>query len=248
MSIQDSFKLRVAKLKDITLNISVENTIPILITKDNKITDYIFKTSTETTKGSTDNTIADAEYKTETTKDRFIFFTALKSPLTNNVVYVYYDRKYQDIIMLPPIDYYNLGLPTMTYNIRASRLGGGEELPNYFWHQDVPISDNSRYFLPETKANVASKTHLISLPGMATVSNNNHDDGYEEMINDSINLRHNTRRLGILVEIGLPRDVFVTPSSIPLYLLHQYSAMEYGIQYISNINQSANKLYFRLRF
>lgn len=250
MKVEDSFSTRVCKLGTQTLVLQVENTIPMMITDDTKIQDYILKT--EASAGTVqDNqvTLSDEEYQQSSKQQRFIFISNIKSPLTSNNAYLYYDAKYQDILITPPVNFYNMGLANMTYTIRVSRLGSGEDLSGYSWHLNVPVSDNSRYFLPTTKAKIKSvKTHLMGLPGIGTNSNNTRDDSYEDMINGSVNIKHNIRRLGTLVELGTPADIFVTPSNIPLYLLYQSSMMEYGIKYISNISRPSNKIYFRLKF
>lgn len=246
MKYEDSFNLRVCNLDTHTIIIHVENTIPLMITDDTKIQDYVLKSvSVKTQPQATAVKLKDESFGS----DRFVFITSIVSPLTENNAYLYYDKKYKDILITPPLSFFNLGLANMTYEIRGTRLGSGEDLSGFSWNLNVPTSDNSRFFLPETKANVGGiKVHLMGLPGIGTNSNNTRDDSYEEMIDNNVNLKHNIRRLGTLVELGTPANVFNNPDKFPLYLLYQSSLMEYGIKYLSNISRPNNKLYFRLKF
>lgn len=253
--IVDSESIRISKIKNMIIVISVENTLPMFITLDNRLDEYTFKEKSVTIPLNDDLKLVDDEYQQANGKERWIYTGCATSPLTNNIVMFYYDRKYKDVLILPNLEYLKLGLPTMRHDISASRLGSGAILPTRYINQDVPNAFMHKYELAETKTNLSFKCKLTSLPGMATVSNNNHDDGFEELLqdgigkfNNSINVRHNTRRLASLIELGAAGSLFNNPGSIPVYMLYQHSSMEFGLQYISNISTGNSKLYVRLKF
>lgn len=240
----DSFNLRIANIGNIQLLIRVENTLPLFMCVEERVNEYKFRDKTIKVTQGTTNKLVDSGF----TGDRFILISGIQSPVTNNVAYMYYDKKYKDILIIPNVEFLQLGLSGMSYEVRASRLGSGCDLPSKWWHQDVPNAEQHSYQLPEVKSGLSLKTLLVSFPGTATTTNNNRNDGFEEMINNVYNIRHNMRRITTLIEIGVASNLFNNPTSLPLYMLYQHSLMEYGLHYVSNINPGQNKLYFRLKF
>lgn len=236
------FETRIAYNNNQQLTINIEATLPMLITIDKFITNATLKTNTAL---SDTFTLTDPSIT-----DRYIFMNAIQSPLTNNVVYFFYDKEYQDIIITPNLEFTKLGLSTAGFTYSAFRLGSGEKLGNYNINSVITNSKvDARKKLPLVKSKVPLKAHLITLTGVGRESLYGYEDGnFEEMVNDSINILHKFRKSAVIVELGTANDIFTILEDIPLYLLFQQSIKQYGIDYIGNINPNTNKIYVLLPF
>ena len=246
--IKDSFETRITHLGNRRLVISVENTLPIFITLESYLQNVTIKEATVNLSKSADNTLTDNDFLAEAGTERFTFMGGIKSPLTHNIVYMYYDGKYKDILLMPNLEFFKLTLDKNTYEVRVSRLGSGNDLPNKSFNQDLPTERTTSYELPEPKGILQPKCKLISLPGTSVNTDSQRDESFEELINDVYNLQHNARRLQCLVELGDANTVFKNAGNIPLFLLYQHSIQSAGIKYMSNMSPGNNKLYFRLKF
>lgn len=250
---QENFNSRLAKYsgtnnKNISLVLGITASLPICITQDNKITDLTFRTDKVTIAAGVTNKITDSAYEDKYGKERYIFMGALKSPITKNILYMYYDNLYQDIILAPDLSFLDLSSPNKIFpDIRCYRIGTGHELPNNSMNTFLNVSVENAFKLPEPKTGLTLESNLVSLPGYGLYTDH-YGGGFEEMINQSINLIHDNRMLGILVNLGPVTNIFNTKTSIPLYLLYQYGALDYGIKYLNNMDPGTNNLWLTIKF
>lgn len=243
----DSFNNRIANISNGGANkakmlvIELGSTLPIFVTIDSVIDKYVVREAAAVTPDVKLTTLEDADYP-----DRFIFIGAVPSQLNQTLVYMYYDKKYKDIIIIPSIEQLSLAPDNFRFMIRGYRLGSGKEFPDSKLVNIINIDESNKYDLPEAKANANMKSKLITMPGYDP-SNMINTNKFEEQVGD-FNLQHGDRKLFTTICLGTATDLFTTVDRLPLYLLYQASFTEFGITYLHNINPSNMKLYVSFRF
>lgn len=239
----DPFIVRQCMLDKRHIKISVEATLPIMITLDEYITSNIIKTNSKLT-NVTCNLVDNAMV------NRFTFLGAVQSPLTNNIIYFFYDKQEQDIFITPNLAFTKLSNETAGFTFSAYRLGSGERLGNYNLNSVIaPSRKEARYYISEPKDKVPLKAHLVTLTGASKESLfGQKDNQYEEMITDKINIYHAYSTIAVIVELGTISDLLKTVGELPVYLLFQQSIKQFGIDYIGPKNTGNNKLYVLLHF
>lgn len=250
---KESFKNRLGKYngstnKNLNLVFNIEASLPLCITIDDRIDELTFSTDKVTVAAGPTNKITDPEYENINGKERYIFMGALKSPMTKNVVFLYYDNLYNDIIVTPDLSFLDLSSANSLFSdIRCYRIGSGHQLPNENLNKNLIADEIDAFKLPEPKTGLTLTTHLVSLPGYGLYTDH-YGGGFEEQINNGINLIHDNRKLGLLVKLGPMTNVFNKTSSLPLYLLYQYGVLDYGIKYINNVNPETKNLWLTIKF
>lgn len=243
----DNFTRRVFNLNNKTLVVNVQGTLPIMITNQTFLSN-----SNLTFKCITNNiSLTDDLILTNTDgTDRTIYIGSAQSPLTYNIILFYYDLNHNDILILPNLEGYKLAPNGKCFQVPAMRLGGGAEFKLQTINQLVDSSTSSSYKIPETNSNVSITTYLTTIPGIPGAES---DKGgvynrFEEMVDDVHNIYHTIRNTGIIIDLGKSSTLFTSSGNIPLYLLHQVSIINYGIDYLGVKNPSDNNLYITLKF
>lgn len=236
--------------KKIRVRLTIEAAIPICITQDDKISELTLSTDNVTVTSDNTTKLVDPVYEANNeNKERYIFMGALKSPLTKNVIYMYYDNMYNDIIITPDLSFLDLASPNSNfYDVRCYNLGIGEELLSNNKEGTLPPSLSKHYNLPEPNTKLALDTHLVTLPSYGFFTTDNGQGGFEETISSKFILRHNNRRVGTLVNLGPITKIFKTSDRLPLYLLYQYGIVDYGLKYISVVDPDKKNLWLPINF
>lgn len=235
--------------KKLELILTAETTLPICITLDDKINPLTFKTEPAPSLPAAITKLENEEFKQKEGKERYVYMGAVKSPITYNILMLYYDRKWKDIILVPDLSFLDISSPNKLFDdIRCYRIGSGIDLPNSNANNHLPSHEVNRYQLAEGKTGLAAETKLVSLPGYGLFTDH-YGGGFEEMINNSINLIHDNRKLGILIKLGTAAQVFTNPNvPIPTYLFFQYGVLDYGLKYL-NVMKTENKtLWVTIKF
>lgn len=239
----DSFKERKALVGDGNfLTIYVENTLPIFITNDDYLNNKKIKFR-ETPGSAVTTSITDYNKEME---NRFVNIANVESPLTYNKISLYYDKKYEDIIIVPNLDVYTI-TKNGNYEVRALRLGSSRKLQTKYVYNMLGTEPTDIVKLPLAKANTSVKGLLVSLTGLSTEGNLN-NNRFEEMVDNVHNLLHQDRKLGTIIELGTGSQLFTENKPLAVYLLSQHSIMDYGLEDIKLQDVASKKLYFILKF
>lgn len=232
-----------------SLIISVGNTLPIIITLPNMITELTLGApiSKPTTPAAKDVKIVDPAYEDEVGEERYVLLTVAESPLTGNRALFYYDKLFKDILVLPNVAFFNIYSSNFTYKIGAYRIGSGVPITKSIPHQTIPTTEIGRYVLPEVNEDIANTCSLVRIPGHIPehLLRNN---AIEEMITDKLNLVRNSVQPTVIINLGSADKVFKTVDKLPLYLLSQSKLTEYGLDYINNVDPGTNDLFISLTF
>lgn len=243
----DSFSRRVFNLNNKTLIVNVQGTLPIMVTNQTFLnnSDLTFKSITSSISLTDDLTLTNTDGT-----DRTIYIGSAQSPLTYNIILFYYDLNHSDILILPNLEGYALAPDGKCFQVSAMRLGGGAEFKLQTLNQLVDTTTATSYKLPETNSNVSITTYLTTIPGIPGAENDKGgmSNRFEEMIDSSHNIYHTIRNTGLIIDLGTANTLFASSGNIPLYLLHQVSIINYGIDYLGLKNPSNNNLYITLKF
>ena len=255
MYTSDTLIVREAKIStaDVVSNKSIQigvgGTLPLIITLPSMITELTLGTSKTkpTIPAAKDIVIVDPAYEDATGEKRYILLTVAESPLTGNRAIFYYDKLFNDILVLPNIAFFNIYSANFTYKIGAYRIGSGVEITKSIPHQTIPTTEIGRYVLPEVNENIANTCSLVRIPGHIPehLLRNN---AIEEMITDKLNLVRNSIQPTVIINLGAANKVFKTVDKLPLYLLSQGKLTEYSLEYINNVDPGTNDLFISLTF
>ena len=215
------------------LVITVSNTLPIVILDDALVTnnktvetEYISDVDSD----SNENYLIDTAYEAETGNERFIYVTRVNSAISNNYARVYYDRKWQDILVLPNMVYINQDHAGNLYSVIASRIGGGQRNKNEVG-SDFILNKDAVFALPETKEDINNKHYFLKMHGIATVPSSSF---YIHLDAD-----HGVRDKRLVptgfLSLGSMSDVFVDEEVIPTFTVYQIAADRYVSKYLGNV-------------
>lgn len=234
--------------KKLNIVLTVEAIAPICITLDDRIDELAFKSATSNVPESNATKLEDTEYKTQEKIDRYIYMGSLKSPMSLNVLFMYYDKKYKDILFVPDLRFLELSTPNKTFgDIRCYRIGSGAELSKPTPNSTITLDESRAYSLPEPKTGLSPETKLVGMPGYG-IYHDRYGGGFEELVDNKINLLHDNRKLGTVVKLGRANEIFNNPNSLPIYLLYQYGVLDYGLKYLNVMNTENKVLYLLMRF
>lgn len=248
---KDNLQVRYAELnkdKNKFIELYIEATLPIMITKSSYLTELTIKSEPSPAVAVADFAITDAEYTADKGAERFDLLTVAKSPITGNRAVFFYDKLFEDIIVLPNTDFLDV-IPTgFKVQLRGFRIGSGMQLDKKQPHQVLSNVEKYCCKLPATKTNIAVKSHLVMVPGMVP-EHIVRNDLVERKIDNDNTLCYTVVQPSVIVDLGNAASVFNTaPASLPLYLLAQHSLREYNLLYINNIDPGTNNLLISLTF
>ncbi|MGE3591437.1 MAG: hypothetical protein AB7G52_02925 [Arcobacter sp.] len=233
------------------LQITIHGTLPIIVTDDITLSDITIKeedTVPYTLLTDLKNFLVDEDFLNETAEDRFIYITTLKSLLTKNKIMFYYDRKYQDIIIIPDTRFYDLLDANGVYEVNGYRIGSGENIKQRHPDQLLTLQEESVVQLPETKNNITTaKSRLVLLPD-SIKGNTTRNNNIINKLDDVNSIYYGETQPSMLIELGTVLELFVNNTKLPAYLLHQYSFENFGIKYVNNLSTGHAKLLFNMKF
>lgn len=234
--------------KQVVVRAIIQATLPLFVTDDDSFQRFVYKT-TESIQQPTYRIKGYDETTKTTIDDRFIFITRVESYLNRDIVDMYYDKLYQDIIIVPDLVYAKHLSPTQDIVLFCQRIGSG-----YNIHENpgqgftLSTDEANRKTLPAAKQ-VTASIHLAALPGLQTPNYTQDADSFEEMITDTINLKRFHRQMFNYVSFGTVGDLFGKAVKLPLYLLHQSGVRGFQFKYLNEVTPDTNtKLYIPLNF
>lgn len=261
---KDSVDLRVVQvinsdsdktLTGMILHIDVKGTLPIITTDDIVMTSIVKEdtTTTPTTPSDVINFITDTEYTTLYSKERFIFMSRLISPLTQDEIFIVYDRKYSDILLIPTLSTLEvvnklIAGTKRTFNINGYRLGSGCETNDKNPGQLLSNNENTRYNIMEANEynpNIKAMSVIIS-----NLTQQNSSAGItHSKVNSGVIITYDNQQLATCINLGKVSDLLKDVSvGLPLYLLYRYSPTSYGISYIDQLKSGDYDLLVFLPF
>ena len=248
MGAVDSFEIRYVQLakdkdnKDTLTNnnliIEIKDTLPLVTIDDDLISN---NTAVSTTYDSTmdndsiKNYPVDVEYKQTHTDadgngvDRFIYITKVTSAISKNIIRLFYDRKYNDIIVVPALDWISQTIIGQTYNILANRIGGGDGRNEVASDLILPVND--KYLLPETNENISNDHYFVKMHGVSTPKS-----GTFYVIVDADHRVRDEKLLPTgMLSLGSMSDLFVTEELLPTFTIYQITSNRFASKYVGNV-------------
>ena len=231
------------------LEIAIDSTLPMMITKSDYLNELTITQEAGPAIVDEDFDITDSEYKDEYGVERYVLVTVAKSPITNNRVVFYYDRLFQDIIVVPNIAFLDLFAANFAYRLTGHRIGSGCTLHKQSPHQVLPNEKRYVFKLPEANEKIANTTLLARVPGIIP-EHLVRNDIIEELLppNKTINIIRNTVQPSCIINLGKATTIFKNAGNLPLFLLAQTSIREYKLQYVNNIDPKDNDILISLFF
>ncbi len=216
-----------------SISIAIQSYVPLIAMNTSLYSDarYLEKTVTGVSK---DNTLVDSEYTTEHGTDRFIYITTSQSLVTFTKVRFYYDKLFQDILIIPELAYLGSNsagdiLENDNFAVSGYLIGGFSKTLNGGNSESMmSVTESNRIKLPETKSSISSKMQLYTLPG---ISDDKRQGQYlERMVTPEINIS-NSKAYGVnVVNFGKSGNLFVNNNPLPLYTIIQSKISTYAIQ------------------
>ena len=231
------------KLTGMNLIINISGTLPI-VTTETKVIDAATKetmVSTPATPTSVINFITDSEYKQKHNQERFVFMSRLTSPLSGDEVFIVYDKKYSDIIIIPTLSTLDVvnniiqGNSKRTFGINGYRIGSGCDVTDKNPGQLLPTNEQNAYKIPLAKGYNSTMKTLSVVIANYTQQNSSLGITHNKIDNNSV-ISYNNQQLGTCINLGKVTDLLTdVTEGLPLYLLFRYSPSSYCIKYIDRL-------------
>jgi hypothetical protein len=216
----DSYKKRIAELnidnKVVYIHLNINSGVSMFVTNDTMFETMVFKKTQPTTYDKTAKTILP--------DDRFIYIKEITSYLSTSTVVLYYDKIWQDILVVPSLSFAVNALGNNPYEVNCYTIGN---LMTYGNNKSsvyplTNINEETRVKLPETNTDIATaEYYLASAPGLAAPDVAPDANTYEEMLNDVVNLKRYYKQVMSFIKLGTYKDLFkdTNVQNIPLALL-----------------------------
>lgn len=202
--------------KVVYIHLNINSGISMFVTNDDMFETMVFKKTQPTTYDETAQTLLP--------DDRFIFIKEITSYLSTSTIVLYYDKKWEDIIVVPSLSFAVNALGNNPYEVNCYTIGnlmsyGNDKSAVYPF---TNVNEETRIKLPETNTDIATaEYYLASAPGLAAPDVAPDANTYEEMLNDTINLKRYYKQVMSFIKLGTYKDLFKGTDSqnIPLALL-----------------------------
>lgn len=225
---------------DVTAQIEVSASLPFIAIEDDVIdrTSYFTYNQTADTKEDIVLTISDPDYFLEMGLERFIYMGMVRAPQTENAVRFYYDRKYQDIITMPDIDFFKSDVLPGVYPLSGYCVGKlsttGEVMS---LDETVAVNENTHRNIPvpfdeEQLLNNGTGLSLDS----CFITGTNKSLWYKSLeiaktLNDGTQLNTTQVEVINIVTLGAPAELFGDANvRVPHHVLYQYSPLKHMIK------------------
>ena len=223
----------------IKAHIEVSASLPFIEITDDFVdrTSYFSYRQSEATREAITETITDLEYFKETGKNRFIYIGMVRAPQTENAVRFYYDRKHQDIILTPDINFLKISNLDGVYPLSGYVIGKlsntGE---NISVDETVAVNENTHRNIPEPLDEDAllEKNKGLELDS-CFITGTNKSLWYKSLeiaktLNDGTQLNTTQVEVINIVTLGAPEDLFGDANVLlPHHMLYQYSPLKHMI-------------------
>lgn len=232
--VTDSYRQRVTEItinnKRVPIYLNITSGISMFVTNDSMFETMVFKKVQPTTYDKTATAILP--------NDRFVFINEITSYLSTSTVVIYYDKKYQDIIITPSLSFVVNALGNNPYEVACYVVGNSMAYGNdrSSVYPMTSLVENTACKLPETNSDVAIEYYLASAPGLAAPDVGPDANTYEEMLNDSVNLKRYYKQVMSFIKLGTYAQLFKDPTmtNIPLALLRNHGIRIFCYENIGN--------------
>lgn len=233
--VKDSLLTRVAK------HVNGNNTVPMVFQIENGLPIFVCDSTTILKQyGTGVNKPVDTknEIKIESLnpeeKDRFKFLGSFTSTVTANILSMYYDTKYKDIIISPYLGYLKQAKHNTFIGIRSYALGYGNEEIFESINGGSLITEPNKYELAVPNILTTGKSHEVSISGFRGGYSKEEDDSISITV-DKLFYTSRTTSWRNIIELGKVSEIFGNKNtSIPLYLLYQGNYIEYSFKFMGN--------------
>lgn len=256
------YRYRNAKLTDIkneltiNTNIKVDTGYPLFIMNQEDVNRYMYDEKNKVKVTNPTNVLKDPVYLNDKGEERFSIGCTLESPINSDRVTFYYDKKYNNVLIVPDTAHASMLPPTSTHDIMAYELATGsrahkenDSFPTY------SVDEKNGVKFPPLGAMANARSIMLSIPGIMPIATTQDANTFEEMINNSVNLKRSQRVMLNVVELGTLKEVFPNLDGymVPLYQCYQFAPCQYRIRHICNITPSIKdydnmKVYVNMKF
>jgi len=240
------------------LDIAIEQTIPLLVIQDDIIDKCVFKSviSPPVTMNTLNNQLSGYEIDNNgviTLIDRYVYVGNCVSPITGNVVTVYYDKQYSDLFVIPFINGIDTnGIVTNKFKLPVTgySLGAGPNVNTLTTISKLPYKSLE---LPTAKENISIETMSGSLNGISAISEgvintHNHSDLAMTKDPDTKVIVNNATTTTNLVSLGKVSDFLTKVVKIPVGMVVQISKEGHKVIGIGTVDTKSSDIYFELNF
>ena len=237
-----------------TVAIRLNTSLPFMHIEQAYIDKTEYKTEDYASKADADlfNTLVDPTYTVkdnngnDVTATRFTFLTEINSSVTFSRSRMYYDAKYEDIIIVPDLE--SLGATSVTdgsYELQGYVVGG---LGNVDQVADAinPVKDTAEYKLPLVNKNIASSTIFLETRGVGYAARRN-VRVYRDTAN-GVRFFNNDTSTVALIKLGKVTDIFTSAVKLPLYQYYQSGIKEYSGKYLGVVDTKDADIYVAINF
>ena len=214
--------------------VSIEVGLPLIAFDEKYLNSRIIATNTNTPAPLSENVVlTDADYFLENGIERFVFISSVLNPTTRNVATVHYDRRYNDIIVLPELNYL-VSLPTLQggsyipvegYAIVAGKLRSDDVVGRY------ALTVNSTTNTPVLKGDIPTTTITARINNPRGTPENKSTTAIN--VSPEVSLRTHTSPLSTYIALGTPSNFLEDPTEkLPLHVLQQYNIDTTAVKYL----------------
>jgi len=227
----------------INVNLIAESALPIFTANNNYIDRLtINKTDTSDVINNVILNLYDKEYP-----DRISYIGNVRSTMSENNIYMFFDNKYGDIIILPDQTMLTKVSSGKTLDINVKLLGYGDNTDKYSISQEVTVDTSVKYKLPKTKLNDKMRNLVLKL------FENNSDYKKESafllmQFSNYYQIQNESFHPFNIVHLGKYSDLFESNSRIPLYTLENLSFTSPKIEFNGVVAVEDPDLYISFRF
>lgn len=237
--------------KEIGYCVSIASSLPLMVSNDKLIEDctYAVNNNVSFSSDTPGALVANEKYDEA---DRFVFITKCESTISKLQVELYYDKKYEDIIVVPDSTTAKFLSNHTYYYVHGLRVGTGTNIALHnTGYIKLHANDNAdRCRLPKAKSSISSKVRAVAIPGMIEGDVNRSLGNYTEKLDDKVSISRKSIQMTTLLELGTVSDLFEeTDKGLPLYVLRQFNTRLMGLEYLGVTDTPADsKLYLPLNF
>lgn len=239
-----------------TVSISLESALPFLAIPS----DFVEKTkiTEKTTAPVTDlnllpNILVDAEPDVNgdlQVVERFIYISSITSPVTGNVMTMYYDKEFKDIILIPSletIDTVDISSGAVEFKLSGFVIGVNHGINYENEIAKYPYTEENSIQLPEAKTNIEVTTSTCILKGAGGYDTDNGVSRYVSGTEYDSILPVRTPYTN-LVKLGAVTEFLSEASRLPTYLVYQASKDRHAVARLGNVDTKTSDIYFELKF
>jgi len=213
------------------IEMTISSTIPMVLINPSLIVDNSINSLLTALPAVVNNTLVD-----EVDPLRYTYITTTKSVVSKNVVRLYHDALFNDIIVVPNLDNFGGSLATdpsagMRYELTCRRIAGGDTLANEIYGGG--ISNNNTFKIPKPITAVPS-THMALRLNTISPNYGNRNGFYDiGTTGNSFNLSDARQLPTGILNLGTTTSLFGADVPLPLYQVYMSDMENYKLK---NVN------------